>query len=365
MEKEKDLPKPVTDTASAPAETKVEKVADVKVTGKTANVGAQKEAVNVVKEGDNTKVEEPQEEKVKSPMKVIEITTSDDNHLEITKNARKTEAKNEEEKVTGEINADGVHSAAQEFRTLNVKRTIQVSGIKPTVTGKAVQMKSRAEPFTEKTRKDNDKKMDALEANATNAAKLDFSSTYVEGARVKQFREITKKQGEEETQNPVKTTDAESAPQYYTVVKNVISQDQADDSEAMHIKTEDSSKQDTSTPSIRIKTVNVTNPGAQDQPSTSKVVMHLPGGIIQVSDDQNIGIDLVRLLEKSNTQVTEVQQLPRGMVCYAFEQLPVDNQEDTNQDVEKVRIFERSKISLNGGQVPYGYKLPTTRVPTL
>ncbi len=61
---------------------------------------------------------------------------------------------------------------------------------------------------------------------------------------------------------------------------------------------------------------------------------------MEVAGDQ--GIDLMKLMAKGNAQVTEVQDLPGGLVYYAYEEESVEEQEP-EQNEEKVQTTVLTK----------------------
>ena len=89
--------------------------------------------------------------------------------------------------------------------------------------------------------------------------------------------------------------------------------------------------------------MSATNPKVSegdDPQNASKVIMHLPGGeIIHVSENQNVGVDLVKIFEEGNTQVTELQKLPGGIVYYAIEESDDKSECSDKEDNHKVSFY--------------------------
>ena len=320
---EKDSPKSVLEPASTSGKTKVKAVTDG-----AAMVEANQGLVTVTSGGNK---KDPIKDIVKSPIRVLKITTDNKRTLQeigLEKSESETETKENNEKDAEEKSKDAVRDKEDQVNKIpNVKST------KPPPEN-VVQIKSGIKLASEESidsGKSDDKMVEESDATTVKVQEWD-PSTEVHFAIVKGFSEITKQK--EDKGGPEASNDADSTPQYYTVVKDSDTEDDST-SEATPSQTETSTK-----PAIRIKTVNATSSedsGVSDQPNTSKVVMHLPGGLIRISEDSNLGFDLAKLLGKNNAQVTEVQQLPGGLVCYAVEESLEENQEEINRDTEKVK----------------------------
>ena len=211
----------------------------------------------------------------------------------------------------------------------NVTHSTNLNDNQPVSSEEQTDVKIDNEPEVESTQDDKDKGVKVLKKDSISEDEKDVEM------KVPEFNSgetVTHKENEEAGNNLIIGSAVEQEPsvRYVAVMKTASPQSQ----DASTVKTAQNAA-----PSVRIKTVNVTSPKEsenEDLQNTTKVIMHLRSGdMIQVADDQ-ISLDLVKMFEKGNADVTEVQKLPGGLVYYAVEESEGENQEREGQESEKV-----------------------------
>ena len=211
----------------------------------------------------------------------------------------------------------------------NATHSTNLNDNQPVSSEEKADVKVEEEPEVESTRTDEDKGVKVWKIDSTSEDEKDVTMKVPE----LNLGETVKDKENKETGNNLiigSAVEQEPGVRYVAVMKTASPQSQ----DASTVQTAQNAA-----PSVRIKAVNVTSPKEsenEDLQNTSQVIIHLRSGdIIQVTEDQ-ISLDLVKLFEKGNADVTEVQKLPGGLVYYALEESEGENQGREGQESEKV-----------------------------
>ena len=228
------------------------------------------------------------------------------------------QVKGEAIKGKGDKDQNRNNEVGKEFK-VRYSTNLKDTQLSPVSTEEQTEVKVNKEPEV--------KCMQNHEYKSVNVSKIDSASSEEKDLamnvpELNSDENVKHKENEEVSNKPICSSAVEQEPgvRYVAVVKS---------EDPSTVKTAENTA-----PSIQIKTVSVRSPKeseSEDLQNTAKVIMHLRSGdIIHVTEDQ-IGLDLVKLFEKGNAQVTEVQKLPSGLAYYALEESA-----DENQESEKV-----------------------------
>ena len=242
--------------------------------------------------------------------------------IKVTNNEKESlvQVKDEAIKGKGHKDQNRNNEVNKEFKVRH-SRNLKDTQLSPVSTEEQTEVKVNKEPEVKCMQNHEDKSVNVSKIDSASEEEKDLTMNVPE---LNSGETVKHKENEEAGNNLSCSSAVEQEPgvRYVAVVKN---------EDPSTVKTAENTA-----PSIQIKTVSITSPKeseSEDLQNTAKVIMHLRSGdIIHVTEDQ-IGLDLVKLFEKGNAQVTEVQKLPSGLAYYALEESA-----DENQESEKVKF---------------------------
>ena len=240
--------------------------------------------------------------------------------IKVTNNEKESlvQVKGEAIKGKGDKDQNRSNEVNKEFKVRH-STNLKDTQLSPVSTEEQTEVKVNKEPEVKCMQNHEDKSVNVSKIDSASEEENDLTMNVPE---LNSGETVKHKENEEASNKPICSSAVEQEPgvRYVAVVKS---------EDPSTVKTAENTA-----PSIQIKTVSVTSPKeyeSEDLQNTAKVIMHLRSGdIIHVTEDQ-IGLDLVKLFEKGNAQVTEVQKLPSGLAYYALEESA-----DENQESEKV-----------------------------